>query len=198
MRKGVFLLPNLLTSLSLFCGFYSLISSIKGDFLRGAIAILIASVLDGLDGMVARATKTTSRVGLEYDSLSDLVSFGVAPGILAYLWALKPFGKWGWLASFLFVACAALRLARFNVQIDTAEKKEYKGLPSPVAAGMIAITTIMFHYIQWEKAPTRHFIVLLMAYVLALMMVSNVPYANIKDELGLIKRRRYDADFWHS
>ncbi|UCD83469.1 MAG: CDP-diacylglycerol--serine O-phosphatidyltransferase, partial [Deltaproteobacteria bacterium] len=175
MRKGVFLLPNLLTSFSLFCGFYSLISSIKGDFLRGAIAILIASVLDGLDGMVARATKTTSRFGLEYDSLSDLVSFGVAPGILAYLWALKPFGKWGWLASFLFVACAALRLARFNVQVDTAEKKEYKGLPSPVAAGMIAITTIMFHYIQWEREPTRHFIVLLLAYALALLMVSNFP-----------------------
>ena len=195
MKKGVYLLPNLLTSLSLFCGFYSLISSINGEYYRGAVAILLASFFDILDGMVARATRTTSRFGQEYDSLSDLVAFGVAPGILAYLWALKPFGKWGWLASFLFVACAALRLARFNLQIDTEEKKEFKGLPSPVAAGMIATTTIIYYYLQWEGNPSRHLTFLLLTYTLALLMVSTVPYSNIKNELGLIKRRPFSVLF---
>jgi CDP-diacylglycerol--serine O-phosphatidyltransferase len=193
MRRGIYLLPNFLTSLSLFFGFYSLISTINGMYYRGAVAILIAGVLDGIDGMVARATRTTSRFGLEYDSLSDLVAFGIAPGILAYLWALKPFGKWGWLASFLFVACAALRLARFNVQVDTTEKKEFKGLPSPVAAGMIATTTIIFYYLQWESEPFRSFIVLFLAYFLALLMVSTIPYANIKEELALVKRRPFSV-----
>ncbi len=193
MKKGIYLLPNLLTSLSLFCGFYSLISSINGEYYRGAIAILVAGFLDAFDGMVARATRTTSRFGLEYDSLSDLVAFGVAPGILVYLWALKPFGKWGWLASFLFVACAALRLARFNLQIDTEEKKEFKGLPSPVAAGMIATTIIIFYYLQWEVNPSRHLTFLLLTYALALMMVSTIPYSNIKDELGLIKRKPFSV-----
>jgi CDP-diacylglycerol--serine O-phosphatidyltransferase len=193
MKRGIYLLPNLLTSLSLFFGFYSLISTINGEYYRGAVAILLASFFDILDGMVARATRTTSRFGLEYDSLSDLVAFGVAPGILAYLWALRPFGKWGWLASFLFVACAALRLARFNVQINTEEKKEYKGLPSPVAAGMIAITAIIFHYLHWEGDPARHLTFLIMTYALALLMVSTIPYSNIKDELGLIKRRPFSV-----
>ncbi len=184
---------NPLSSLTRFSGSYSLISSINGEYYRGAIAILVAGFLDAFDGMVARATRTTSRFGLEYDSLSDLVAFGVAPGILVYLWALKPFGKWGWLASFLFVACAALRLARFNLQIDTEEKKEFKGLPSPVAAGMIATTIIIFYYLQWEVNPSRHLTFLLLTYALALMMVSTIPYSNIKDELGLIKRKPFSV-----
>ena len=118
-KKGVYILPNLITSASLFGGFYAIVAAFDGNYRNAAIAILISAVLDGLDGMVARLTCSTSKFGVEYDSLSDLVAFGLAPGILIFTWALRPFGRYGWLAAFLYVVCGALRLARFNVQINT-------------------------------------------------------------------------------
>ena len=127
--KGIYILPNLLTSISLFAGFYSIVATIDRKFTYAAIAIFISGVFDMLDGRVARMTKSSSRFGVEYDSLSDLIAFGVAPGLLVYIWALKSYGRFGWLAAFLFVACGALRLARFNIQVDTVQKKHFLGLP---------------------------------------------------------------------
>ena len=141
MRKGIYIIPNLITTTALFLGFSSIILSFQGDFKTAAWAILLAGIFDMLDGKVARLTNTTSKFGIEYDSLSDLISFGVAPGLLAFTWAFQPFGKSGWVAAFLYVVCAALRLARFNVQSETVEKQKFKGLPSPGAAGMIAAST---------------------------------------------------------
>ncbi|HLA51602.1 MAG TPA: CDP-diacylglycerol--serine O-phosphatidyltransferase, partial [Thermodesulfobacteriota bacterium] len=129
IKKGIYLLPNLITSASLFGGFYSIIASIDGHFQKAAIAIFISAILDGMDGRVARLTKSTSKFGVEYDSLADLVAFGLAPGILIFTWVLRPFGRYGWLAAFLYVVCGALRLARFNIQIDTLESKRFNGLP---------------------------------------------------------------------
>ncbi len=123
LRKGVYLLPNLFTTGGLFCGFYAIIATFKGDFRVAATAVLIALVFDALDGRIARMTKTSSHFGAEYDSLSDLVAFGVAPGVLAYRWALEPWGAWGWLVAALYVVCGALRLARFNVQTAEVELK---------------------------------------------------------------------------
>ena len=139
LRRGIFLLPNIFTTLNLFCGFYSIIASTSGKFLAAAVAIIIAGVFDWLDGKIARATNTTSRFGVEYDSLADLVSFGMAPGIMMYLWALQPLGRIGWLAAFLFAACGALRLARFNTQFGSISSKHFIGLPIPAAAGMNAV-----------------------------------------------------------
>ena len=149
VRKGVFLLPNALTTGSLFAGFYSIISGINGHFTAAAIAVVIAGVLDGLDGRVARLTNTQSDFGVQYDSLSDLISFGLAPALLAFNWSLSTMrdisplaGKLGWLASFLFVACAALRLARFNTQASSADKSYFQGLASPLCTGMMILSLI--------------------------------------------------------
>jgi len=128
MKKGVYILPNLITMGNMFCGFFAIVSAFNGAFFRAAVAILIAAVMDGLDGKVARLTNTSSRFGMEFDSLADLVSFGVAPAILIYAWALKPFGRFGWAAAFLFAVCGAMRLARFNVQADSSESKNFTGL----------------------------------------------------------------------
>ncbi len=186
VRKGVYLLPNLITSLSLFGGFYSIIACLDGRFERAAIAILISAVLDGLDGRVARLTNTSSEFGMEYDSLSDLVAFGIAPGVLIFTWALEPFGRYGWLAAFLYVVCGALRLARFNVQSATVESRTFKGLPIPAAAVLVASTVLFFFYVGQEDV-TKHIAVLAMVYSLAYLMVSNVQYYNFK-ELNLSKR----------
>ena len=118
-RRGIYILPNIFTSFNIFCGFYAVISSINGRFSAAAISIIIAIVFDALDGKIARATNTTSKFGVEYDSLADLISFGLAPGLMMYLWALKPMGRIGWLAAFLFMVCGALRLARFNTHVGT-------------------------------------------------------------------------------
>src|SRR5471030_2470512 len=141
-KMPVYILPNLLTTGNMFFGFYSMIQSLSGNFTMAAYAIIWAAVFDTLDGRVARLTRSTSKFGMEYDSLSDLVSFGVAPAILLYQWALKPFDRLGWLACFLFLACGALRLARFNVQVASIEKKYFQGLPIPMAAGIVA-TSVM-------------------------------------------------------
>ena len=137
-KRGIYLLPSVLTTFGMFAGFYSIISSINGDFTIAAISILIAMFWDTLDGRVARLTNTQSVFGAEYDSLADLVSFGLAPALLVYQWTLYELGRFGWLAAFVYLACAALRLARFNTQVGIADKRYFQGLPSPAAAGVIA------------------------------------------------------------
>lgn len=139
-ERGIYLLPNLFTSAALFAGFYAIVQAMNGRFEHAAVAIFVAMVLDGLDGRVARMTNTQSAFGAEYDSLSDMVSFGVAPALILYVWALQPLGKLGWIAAFIYCACAALRLARFNTKLDDAfqDKRFFQGLPSPAAAALLA------------------------------------------------------------
>lgn len=189
MKKGIYILPNLFTTAALFFGFFSIVSSYNGDFIWAAKAIVISAIFDTIDGKVARLTGTTSRFGVEYDSLADLISFGMAPAFLAYTWALIPFGKYGWLASFLYLTCAALRLARFNVQVETVEKTRFKGVPSPAAAGMIALTVLLSDYLG-GIGDTKHVTILLMIYLLAFLMVSNVTYRSLK-ELDLSGRKPF-------
>ncbi len=178
-RRSVYLLPNLLTSASLFSGFFSIISAIKGDYQIAAVAILIAAVFDGLDGRVARLTKTTSKFGVEYDSLADLTAFGVAPGILAYLWSLQGFGRLGWLAAFLYVATTALRLARFNTLTHTT-KRYFLGLPCPSAAATVATSVLLCHQLGFDGS-VQHVSVLVMVYTLSFLMVSAVKYFSFKE-----------------
>jgi len=137
-RRGIYLLPNLFTTAALFAGFYAIVQAMNGKFEQAAVAIFIAMILDGLDGRVARLTHTQSEFGAEYDSLSDMVSFGVAPSLIVYEWALKGLGKWGWFAAFIYCAGTALRLARFNTNIEVVDKNNFQGLPSPAAAALIA------------------------------------------------------------
>ena len=189
MRKGIYILPNLFTTGSLFAGFYSMVAGVSGDYRTAAIWILFALVCDGLDGKVARATGTTSKFGVEYDSLADLVAFGVAPGLLMYFWALKPFGRLGWLAAFLFVVCGALRLARFNVQVETVESKRFIGLPIPAAASTVSATVLFFHHMGWPSSYKKLAIIVLI-YLLAFLMVSSVKYYSFKDP-ELIKKQPF-------
>ncbi len=137
-KKGFYLLPNLFTTGALFAGFYSIVQAMNGSYDHAALAIFAALIMDGLDGRVARLTNTESDFGAEYDSLSDMVSFGVAPALVVYVWALQPLGKLGWIASFIYCTCAAFRLARFNVKLDLDNKKDFSGLPSPAAATLMA------------------------------------------------------------
>jgi CDP-diacylglycerol--serine O-phosphatidyltransferase len=189
MRKGIYILPNLFTAGSLFAGFYCMVSTLNGDYRTAALWILASSIFDGLDGKVARLTKTSSKFGVEFDSLADVVSFGAAPGLLMYSWALKPFGRLGWLAGFLFLVCAALRLARFNVQVDTVESKRFVGLPTPAAASMASATVLLFYHMGWPSSYARA-AVLVLIYFLALLMVSNVRYYSFKDP-SLIRRQPF-------
>ncbi|MFQ5479100.1 MAG: CDP-diacylglycerol--serine O-phosphatidyltransferase [Candidatus Binatia bacterium] len=186
-RKGVYLLPNLLTSAGLFCGVYSIVQTMQGEYLFAALAILVAQLFDILDGRVARYTNTASRFGVEYDSLCDLVSFGVASGLLIYGWALKPWGVWGWLAIGLFVICAALRLARFNTMVDKVDGS-FSGLPVPAAAMMLASVVLMYKYLGRSGLPDKHIALLLMTYTLAALMVSTLPFASFK-QLRLNRRQ---------
>ena len=190
LRKGVYLLPNLFTTGGLFCGFYAIIATLREEYLFAGIAVLIAMVFDGLDGRIARMTKTSSKFGVEYDSLSDLVSFGVAPGVLAYRWALELWGAWGWLAAALYVTCGALRLARFNVQSESADKKNFIGLPIPAAAAVVATTILMYDFLGGEGTTSKHITLLLLIYILAGLMVSNIRYYSFK-ELNLRNRQPF-------
>ena len=190
LRKGVYLLPNLITTAGLFTGFYSIICCFRADFQRAAIAILVANVFDALDGRVARLTNSTSRFGIEYDSLSDLVAFGVAPGILVYRWALEPWMTWGWLAASLYVTCGALRLARFNVQYDNAEKRHFIGLPIPAAAEVISCTVLLYYRFGGAGKTQTHAIILLVTYALAALMVSNLKFFSFK-ETELYRRQPF-------
>jgi CDP-diacylglycerol--serine O-phosphatidyltransferase len=189
IKKGIYILPNLFTTGSLFAGFYSMVASLNGNFEVAAYWIFASAVFDGLDGKVARLTGTTSKFGVEYDSLADLVSFGVTPGLMMYAWALKPFGRLGWLAAFLFVVCGALRLARFNVQVNTVESKRFVGLPIPAAASTVAATVLLFHHFGWPSSYKRLAIIVLI-YLLAFLMVSGFRYYSFKDP-ALIKRQPF-------
>ncbi len=189
MRKGVYILPNLFTTGNLFCGFWAIVSVFQEKFFFAAIAILLACVFDVLDGKVARLSGATSKFGVQYDSLSDLVSFGVAPALLAYSWALRPYGRFGWLAAFLFVVCGALRLARFNVMSSAGEVKYFKGLPIPAAASMIALTILLYLRLI-ETGWVKDIVILVMIYVLAFLMVSSIRYSSFK-ELDLAKRKPF-------
>lgn len=186
INRKTYILPSLFTTGNLFAGFFGIVKAINGDFEAAAVAVLVSWLFDILDGKVARLTRSTSRFGVEYDSLVDLVAFGVGPGLLMYLWALRPFGQLGWLAAFLFVACGALRLARFNVQVDTVSKKYFVGLPIPGAASMVS-TTVLF-LSQWESVnpSTLGIPLLIVTYFLGFLMVSNIPYNSYK-EMGFIK-----------
>jgi CDP-diacylglycerol--serine O-phosphatidyltransferase len=194
MKKGIYILPNLFTTASLFCGFYSIISSFKELFVPAAIAVLVAVIFDGLDGRVARLTNTTSKFGAEYDSLADVISFGVAPSLLAYSWSLSIYGKWGWIVAFLFVLCGALRLARYNIQIGIIESKVFNGLPIPAAASVLATTVIFFDFIGAE-GKFHNLFILIFVVMLSLLMVSSVKYYSFKD-MTLLSRKPFTIFFW--
>jgi len=180
-------LPCLFTTASLLSGFYAIISAINGNFLNAAVAIIVAGIFDGLDGRVARMTKTTSTFGMEYDSLCDLVSFGVAPALLAYLWALEPYGRYGWLAAFLYLATTALRLARFNSLSLEKPSHDFVGLPCPAAAGMIA-TTVLFSRYLGATETVKHVSILILVYLLSYLMVSNFGYMSFKHPSAKTKK----------
>lgn len=178
-RKGVYLLPNLLTTIAMFAGFYAIISAMNGNFANAGFAIIAAQFMDGFDGRVARMTNTTSAFGVQYDSLSDMVSFGLAPALVVFSWGLEPLGKFGWAAAFVFAACAALRLARFNTQVGSVDKKYFIGLASPPSAAVLATAVWTWH----DSVPTRE-VSILMAIItitLGVLMVSNVRYTSFKD-----------------
>lgn len=179
-RRGIYLLPNLFTTACLFSGFFAIVSAINGRFEEAAMAIFIAMILDGLDGRVARMTNTQSDFGAEYDSLSDMISFGLAPALVAYLWALSELGKFGWLVAFVYVACAALRLARFNTQIGVADKRYFQGLASPAAAALVAGMVWVVQDFALE-AKTLAVPALIITLAAGLLMVSNIRYRSFKD-----------------
>jgi CDP-diacylglycerol--serine O-phosphatidyltransferase len=181
LRKGVYLIPSLFTAGNLMCGFFSVIATFRGDYVTAALLILLANVFDGIDGYAARLTRTTSQFGVEFDSLADVVSFGVAPAVLVYLWALIPWETWGWLAACTYVVCGALRLSRFNVQAQGVSKNHFVGLPIPAAAQMITSTIILYYYLGGEGSPSRHLTLLLVIYGLAALMVSNIPFFSLKN-----------------
>ena len=191
VKRGVHILPNVLTAGSLFCGFYAIVATLNGRVAYAAAAILAAVLFDGLDGKVARLTKTTSRFGEEFDSLSDLVAFGVAPALLMFSWTLRPYGRLGWLAAFLYVACGALRLARFNVQIHSLESRYFRGLPIPGAAAFLAASVLFFRHLRIFES-THHFVFLPVMFCLAFLMVSSIRYHSFKN-LETLRRRPFST-----
>jgi CDP-diacylglycerol---serine O-phosphatidyltransferase len=180
-RKGIYLLPNLLTLGALFAGFYAIIAGMSGNFNEAGWAILIAAVLDGLDGRVARLTNTQSAFGAQFDSLSDMVSFGVAPALIIFSWALSSLGKAGWAASFIYIACAALRLARFNVQLGTADKRFFVGLQSPVAAGLVTFVAWVGFKYGIQITPVVAFGTAVLTAFTGILMISNYRYFSFKE-----------------
>ena len=179
-RSGIYLLPNLLTTASLFAAFYSIVASMKAQYDVAVIAIFIGMVADGLDGRIARMTNTQSEFGAEYDSLSDMVTFGVAPALLLYSWSLDQFGKIGWLVSFVYTAAVALRLARFNTQLETADKSYFQGLNCTFAAAFVASFVGLCQQHEWSSV----FVAVLSAVVAlfaAILMVSNIRYHSFKE-----------------
>lgn len=181
-------LPNLFTTGNLFCGFYSIIAALGDLYIPSATAILIAGIFDVLDGRIARMTKGFSKFGEEYDSLADLVSFGIAPAMLIYLWSIESFGRMGWLSCFVFIACGALRLARFNSKNSSSEKKFFEGLPIPMAAFGVVTTIFLFHELMLEE--NKNYFNLLLPVILGFLMVSSVRYRSFKD-LDLKNRRSF-------
>lgn len=179
-ERGIYLLPNLMTTIALFAGFYAVIAGMQGQFRAGAIAIFVAMIFDGLDGRVARMTNSSSAFGAEYDSLSDMVSFGLAPALLLYQWALQDFNKLGWIVAFVYTVAAALRLARFNTQVGVADKRYFQGLPSPAAAALLAglVWMVESNDINTGLEPL---VALVLTVFTGVMMVSNVRYSSFKD-----------------
>lgn len=188
MRKGIYILPNSLTMCGMFAGFYAILAALKGAYIHAAWAIMVAMVFDGLDGWIARLTHSTTRFGIELDSLSDLVAFGVAPAVMLYKWSLMQFDRIGWAAAFLFVACGALRLARYNVQMGSTEKKSFTGMPIPGAASIVAATVIFYNEMGWPAE--RCIFILFLTFVLSFLMVSTLRFHGAK-ELDFKKRKPF-------
>jgi len=180
-RRGIYLLPNLFTTAALFFGFYAIVQAMNGRFETSAIAIFVAMVLDGLDGRVARLTHTQSEFGAQYDSLSDMVSFGAAPALVMYEWALKDLGKLGWIAAFVYCVGAALRLARFNTNIDVVDKRYFQGLPSPMAAALLAGLVWVFDDLGIDRELWLKSIAWVVTMYAGITMVSNVPFYSFKE-----------------
>jgi CDP-diacylglycerol---serine O-phosphatidyltransferase len=179
-RKGIYILPNLFTLAALFGGFYAVVMAMNGHFEQAAIGIFCAMVLDSLDGRVARMTNTQSAFGEQMDSLSDMVSFGAAPALIAYEWALKGLGRWGWIAAFVYCACAALRLARFNVNTGVVDKRYFQGLPSPAAAALV-IGFLWLMVDSGVKGADVRWLMFAFCLYSGLTMVTNVPFYSFKD-----------------
>ena len=184
-RKGIHILPSLFTTGNVFCGFYSFIAALNNQYYLAAWAIVLAIVFDFLDGRIARMTKTTSAFGMQYDSLADIISFGMAPAFLSYSWVLKPFGRLGWMAAFLYLLCSALRLARFNVTKPDIQGQYFIGLPTPAAAAVIASIIIAFENLFGTRIHPG--IMVAVVYILAFLMVSNIKYPAFK-KLAFRKR----------
>ncbi len=183
-RRGIYLLPNLFTTASLFSGFYAIVQAMNGHFDLAAIAIFVSMVLDGLDGRVARMTNTQSEFGAQYDSLSDMVSFGAAPALVMYVWALKGMGKLGWIAAFVYCAGAALRLARFNVNMDSVDKRYFQGIPSPAAAALLAGLVWVFDdfgIVGTDRELWLSMIAWVFTIYAGITMVTNVPFYSFKE-----------------
>ena len=179
-RRGIYVLPNLFTTAALFAGFFAIVQAMQGDFERAAMAIFIAMVLDGLDGRVARMTNTQSAFGAEYDSLSDMVSFGAAPALVIYEWALRDLGRLGWIAAFIYCAGAALRLARFNTTLEVTDKRYFQGLPSPAAAALVAgLVWVMI--VSGVAGPDIRWLACGLTIFAGVTMVSNIRYYSFKD-----------------
>jgi len=179
-RRGIYVLPNLFTTAALFAGFFAIVQAMQGDFERAAMAIFIAMVLDGLDGRVARMTNTQSAFGAEYDSLSDMVSFGAAPALIIYEWALRDLGRLGWIAAFIYCAGAALRLARFNTTLEVTDKRYFQGLPSPAAAALVAgLVWVMI--VSGVAGPDIRWLACGLTIFAGVTMVSNIRYYSFKD-----------------
>ncbi len=191
MTKGVFLLPNLITSLSLLSGFYSIVNTIEGRYWIAGWLIIASIFLDGIDGKVARLTNTSSKFGLEYDSLSDLIAFGVAPSILSFKWFLMGYGRVGWAAVFVYLLGAALRLARFNVQVNSVEYNKFTGLPSPAAAGTV-VSSLFFMTEFSLQTELISRIILALIVIVGLLMISNIGYFAMKD-FSVFKRRAFES-----
>ena len=180
-RRGIYLLPNLFTTAALFAGFYSIVQAMNARFEQAAVAIFVAMVLDGLDGRVARLTHTQSAFGAEYDSLSDMVSFGAAPALVMYEWALKSMDRIGWIAAFVYCAGTALRLARFNTNLAVVDKRYFQGLPSPAAAALVAGFIWVVDDFKIEAVGTMRWIACIITLFAGLTMVSNIPFYSFKD-----------------
>lgn len=190
-NRGIYLLPNAFTTGCLFSGFFAIVQAMNGEYERAAVAIFVAMVLDSLDGRIARLTRTQSEFGAQYDSLADMVSFGAAPALIVYEWALRPLGRLGWIAAFVYCACAALRLARFNTNIGVVDKRYFQGLPSPAAAAVVVGLVWIIDDFNIQRVETVRAIAAALTFFAGVTMVTNIPFYSFKD----INFRR-SVPFW--
>jgi len=190
-RRSIYLLPNLVTTAALFAGFYAIVQAVNARFEQAAVAIFVAMVLDGLDGRVARMTKTQSEFGADYDSLSDMVSFGAAPALVMYVWALKDLGNAGWIPAFVYCAAAAVRLARFNTNLQVVDKRFFQGLPSPAAAALVAGFIWVADDFGIDRVDWIRYIAFVTTLFAGITMVVTIPFYSFKD-FNLMKR----VPFW--